>query len=125
LTEPKRERRLRIRPDRTQRARVLRKNATFPERLLWSRLRGGQLGGLRFRRQAAIGPFFADFYCAAASLVIELDGLSHDDSRDRDAQRTEFLKRQGLRAIRFQDDEVVKDLENVMFRIECEIGLHR
>ena len=57
----------RIDPELTRRTRDLRKEASFPERLLWSRLRAKQIGGLKFRRQHPIGPYIADFYCASAN----------------------------------------------------------
>lgn len=60
-------------------ARKLRQDATPPERMLWHLLRNRRLGGYKFRRQQPIGPFIADFYCEAASLVVEWDGHSHHD----------------------------------------------
>jgi len=113
----------RIDPETTHRARSLRKEAPFPERLLWSRLRAGQLGDLRIRRQHPIGPYVADFYCATAKLVIELDGISHDERAEYDADRTRFIEAQGLRVIRFSDDEVIRNVDDVAYRIACEIGL--
>jgi very-short-patch-repair endonuclease len=71
----------RIPPRQTKRVRRLRRDATFPESLLWSCLRGGRAAGMKFRRQAAIGEFIVDFYCASVGLVIELDGLSHETQR--------------------------------------------
>lgn len=124
MNEPVKERHLRVRPDRKRRAHALRSESPFPERLLWSRLRAGQLGGVRFRRQHAIGPYFADFYCARASLVVELDGYSHDETGARDATRTAYMEKQGLRVIRFSDDEVIGDIDDVVHRIACEIGLN-
>ena len=70
----------------------LRANPTEPERILWTILRGRNLAGLKFRRQHPIEPYIVDFYCAEASLVIELDGQSHDDRKAYDDQRTaDFL----------------------------------
>jgi len=59
------------------RARVLRRNSTPAEVILWRDLRNRRFDGHKFRRQRPIGPFIADFYCAALALVIELDGDSH------------------------------------------------
>ena len=56
-----------------KRAKSLRRNLTHPEQTLWSLLRRNQLG-LHFRRQHALGPFILDFYCASASLCVEVDG---------------------------------------------------
>ncbi|MGH8453586.1 MAG: endonuclease domain-containing protein, partial [Nevskiales bacterium] len=69
--------RFRISPDRTAIARRLRRDSTFPERLLWSRIRGSQLAGLKFRRQQVLMGFVVDFYCPDAMLVVEIDGQSH------------------------------------------------
>ena len=115
----------RIAPKTKARARRLRKEAPFPERLLWSHLRAGQLGSMRFRRQHPIGPYICDFYCAAAQLVIELDGLSHDDRAVYDDERTRFIVAHGLRVIRFSDDEVVRNVNDVVYRIACEVGLEQ
>ena len=57
----------------------MRQTATPPEELLWLALRNGQIGGLKFRRQHPIGPYVVDFYCHGAELVVEVDGMSHDD----------------------------------------------
>ncbi len=113
----------RIPPKNTNRARDLRKEAPVPERLLWSRLRGGQLDGIRFRRQHVMGPYVLDFYCAGKKLAIELDGRSHEDSAEHDARRTAYLESGELRVIRFSDDEVLRDLEAVVRRIAFEVGL--
>jgi very-short-patch-repair endonuclease len=107
----------------TGRARRLRKEATFPERLVWSRLRAGQLEGIRFRRQHPIGPHIVDFYCARAKLAIELDGVSHEDREQHDRGRTRYLESLGIRVVRLTNDEVLRDLDDVVFRIACEVGL--
>jgi len=87
-------------------------------------LRAGRPGGVRFRREQPIGPYFADFYCAQAALVIELDGYSHDETADRDATRTAYMEKQGLRVVRFSDDEVIGNIDDVVHRIACESGLN-
>ena len=88
------------------RARRLRRDETDAERKLWLRLRARQLAGVKFRRQVAIGPFFADFYSAERKLVIELDGRQHVERAPRDRARTRYLSDQGYRVIRFWDREV-------------------
>jgi very-short-patch-repair endonuclease len=108
-----REKRHRIPPQKTERAKELRGDSTFPERLLWSRLRGKRLAGLKFRRQHVVGPYFVDFYCAKAQLVIELDGQSHDGCAAYDRQRTEFLERKGLCVVRHSNDDVLDDVDAV------------
>jgi very-short-patch-repair endonuclease len=105
------------------RARRLRRESTSPERILWSILRGGQLAGLKFRRQHPIGPYIADFYCHSASLVVELDGMSHDTTREYDQRRDEYLKRQGLTVLRILNDEVMSDLDAVAMAILAAAGV--
>ena len=96
------------------RARGLRRGSTFPERLLWSRLRNGRCAGLKFRRQHALGPYVADYFCASARIVVELDGRSQDGQEARDGERQNYLERHGLRVIRFTNDEVLANLEGVV-----------
>ena len=69
------------------RSRQLRRESSFPERLLWSRLRNGRCAGLKFRRQQPLGPYVADFFCPSARVAVELDGRSHDGREDEDNQR--------------------------------------
>ena len=78
----------------TNNARRLRRNATIPERMLWNRLRGGSLAGLKFRRQQPIGPCIVDFICHEVALVVEVDGRSHDERGKEDYQRETFLREQ-------------------------------
>jgi very-short-patch-repair endonuclease len=93
-------------PIQTQnRAKVLRKSLSHPERTLWAMLKGNQQG-LHFRRQHAVGIYILDFYCATAKLCVEVDGPSHADTAAYDARRTAWLNDQGIRVIRFSDHEV-------------------
>ena len=116
-------RRPRVTTETRDRAKKLRTEATFPERLLWSRLRANQVGGLHMRRQHPVGPYILDFLCADAKLVIELDGRSHDDREQYDAARTAYLQGLGMRVVRFSDDEVLNNLNEVVRRIAYEVGL--
>ena len=93
-------------------ARQLRAAQTDAERTLWQCLRGGQLDGLKFRRQHPFPPYIADFYCDALKLVIELDGSQHN--AEVDAIRTRFLETQGLTVMRFWDNEVLMQTEAVV-----------
>lgn len=111
----------RIPPHQLDRSKELRREATFPERLLWGRLRSAKLG-CKFRQQHVIGPFYADFYCASAKLVIELDGITHDDRLDYDQKRTLYLEQRGLKVIRFTNDEVLDDLDAVVKEIEQQLS---
>src|SRR5581483_1370190 len=96
----------------TSRARQLRKSMTDAERRLWSKLRGQQLAGLKFRRQAPIGPYIVDFVCLERKLVVEVDGGQH--ARDgTDDRRTAWLEREGYRVIRFWNNDILRNTEGV------------
>jgi len=98
---------------------------TIPERLLWGKLRDRRLAGIKFRRQHPVGPYVADYYCPAASLVIELDGRSHLGQEAPDRERQDYLEGQGLRVIRFSNDKVIYNLIEVLKAIAeaCEAVL--
>ncbi len=117
------ENRPRATSEQIDRARELRRDATFPERLLWGRLRASRLCGLKFRRQHPIGPFVADFFCSEHRLVIELDGNSHDGRAEQDARRSEYLRQEGLGVVRFGNDDVLRDLEAVLKAILLACGV--
>jgi len=94
----------------TDRARQLRKNMTASEWRVWSYLKGRQLDGWKFRKQAPIGPYVVDFVCFAARLVVELDGNSHDDVVfDHDKRRQAWLESQGFKVLRLSADNPEKD----------------
>jgi len=95
-----------------ERARDLRMHSTDAEHKLWSVLRGGQLDGLKFRRQHPVPPYTVDFFCASAKLVIELDGSQH--SEESDATRTRFLQSRGLVVLRFWNNQVLTEIEAVV-----------
>lgn len=102
------------------RARVLRADATPAEMDLWAILRGGKLGTC-FRRQQPVGPFIVDFYCAAAGLVIELDGAGHADHLAHDARRTAWLNARGLTVMRFSNADVLKQPAEVFVAISTAV----
>jgi len=103
-------------PPRTRRARDLRLNPTDVERRLWHRLSARQLGGHKFIRQMAVGPYFADFACREKKLIVELDGGQHAVS-PTDEIRTASLEAQGYRVIRFWNNEVNEHIDGVLERI--------
>jgi len=105
-------------------AKRLRVTATDFERKLWSRLRNGQVNGLRFRRQQPIGPYIADFYCSAAKLVVELDGNQHGaaHNRDYDLRRTNYMIERGYRVLRFANHELMHDCDEVLDSIVRAVG---
>jgi very-short-patch-repair endonuclease len=98
-------------------ARTLRAKATEAEVKLWSRLRKRQLYGFQFRRQYSIGPYFADFFCLKAKLVVEVDGSQHADQKEQDQRRSECLRTKGYRVLRFWNFEVISDVDSVVERI--------
>jgi very-short-patch-repair endonuclease len=98
-------------------ARRLRREQTEWEHNLWTRLRRRQLKGFKFRRQHPIGPFFADFFCPEAKLVIEIDGSQHADELALDKNRTEFLRDAGYSVLRFWNHEIRAEIDAVMQRI--------
>ena len=100
-----------------QAARQLRKSMTGAEPVLWSRLRGHQLGGHKFRRQVPLGPFVVDFTCHASRLVVEVDGPAHEASIRQDALRDAYLRRSGFRVLRFSADAVLQRLDDVLTTI--------
>jgi len=105
-------------PEHIENARRLRRTATIPERMLWNRLRGVRLAGLKFRRQQPIGPYIVDFFCHEVGLVVEIDGRSHDGRGTQDFRREEFLRRQqGLQVLRVTNDDVLKETESVLLAI--------
>jgi very-short-patch-repair endonuclease len=101
----------------TDRARALRRDKTDAERKLWAVLRGRRLDGFKFRRQVPIDRFFADFACAEAKLVVELDGGQHADRLAYDAERTEVIEACGWRVIRFWNHQVQREAESVIHTI--------
>ncbi|MEM8945501.1 MAG: endonuclease domain-containing protein [Planctomycetota bacterium] len=98
-------------------------NATFPEQLLWSKLRARQLGGIKFRRQHPIEPYIVDFYCATAKLAIELDGRSHDDTQLYDQDRETIIRREGVRVLRIANDDILQNLDGVLELIANSAGI--
>ena len=95
----------------------LRRRATPAEDILWEALRDRRLAGLTFRRQHGVGSFVLDFFCAACKLVVEVDGIVHDQQVEQDRYRTEHLAQYCYRVIRFRNEEVFSDLDAVLERI--------
>ena len=103
-------------PQLKTRARSLRSNLTDAKRRLWRRLRRKQISGIQFYRQKPIGNYIVDFYAPVIRLVVEVDGSHHLDTRQTryDAQRSEYLKRLGLKVLRFDDQQVLTQTEAVV-----------
>ena len=109
--------------DMVLRARALRRDMTLPEGMLWQVLRQ-RPDGCNFRRQHPIGRCVVDFYCAAAHLVIEVDGGSHSmgDRPEQDIRRDNWLRTRGFRIIRFRAIDVINDLPSVVTTITLACG---
>jgi very-short-patch-repair endonuclease len=101
-------------------AKELRKNQTPQEIILWSRLRAKKFNKLKFRRQHPIGRYIVDFVCYEKKLIIGLDGRQHkeDDRKEYDRVRTEFLKGEGFKVLRFWNNDVNKNLNGILVEIE-------
>jgi very-short-patch-repair endonuclease len=100
-----------------RRARHMRNNPTEPEKRLWRHLSGEQLNGHKFRRQQVIGWFIADFVCPRQRLIIEVDGDTHDEAKDR--LRDDTLAGRGYRVLRVTNDDVMRNMDGVL-RFLCE-----
>jgi very-short-patch-repair endonuclease len=102
------------------RAKKLRKNMTLPEVLLWKAIKGKQIGGFDFDRQRPIDHFIVDFYCKDLQLAIEVDGGYHfeDEMLKKDAIRQERLEELGVTFLRFTNDEVKRNLAEVVEKIK-------
>ena len=96
--------------------RRLRNDMPPSEILLWSKLRGKQLLGMKFRRQYSVGPYCIDFFCSEISLAVELDGDSHftDEAKRYDQERQRWIESFGIRFLRFTNTDVHENLEGVL-----------
>lgn len=101
-------------------SRKLRNNSTLGEILLWKQLRAGKIRGFTFNRQKPLGNYIVDFYCKPLQLVIEVDGGYHFEKEQKilDAERQKILEEMGISFLRFHDEEIKKDMEVVLRRIE-------
>jgi very-short-patch-repair endonuclease len=107
--------RLSLTRDAIDQARRLRKRMTRPERILWRALREA-FPEHHWRKQVPLGPYFADFVCHSAGIIIEVDGGQHASVVEYDRVRTLFLEAQGYRVLRFWNNEVLNNSAGVL---EC------
>ena len=100
-------------------AKKQKENPTEAEVFLWKNLKDKQLHGYKFRRQHIIGQFIADFVCIKKRLVIEVDGGYHSlpEVQISDEQRSAILKEQGFKVIRFSNEEVINNIDSVLYKI--------
>ena len=96
---------------------------TPAEVYLWKRLKRKQVFGYDFDRQRPINEYIVDFYCKSLRLVIEIDGSSHDykGAYEKNVIRQEKLESLGVSFLRFRDQDVFQDIDNVILEIEGRI----
>lgn len=96
-------------------------NHTKAELLCWKYLSNArekkEQKGLKFVQQAPIGPYFADFYCRRARLVVEIDGDYHDGQVKYDQRRDNFMTERGIMVLRYKNEEVLADIPTVLSKI--------
>jgi ATP-dependent helicase HrpA/adenine-specific DNA-methyltransferase len=97
------------------RARQLRTQETWAEKLVWRWLRNRRFNGYKFRRQHPVGAYYLDFFCEEARLGIELDGFQHGfpDGQLHDAEREAFLKSRGITTLRFWNSHVRRNAQTI------------
>ena len=102
----------------------LRNNMPKAEIILWSKLKGKQMNGFKFRRQYGVGPYVIDFYCPKLKLAIEVDGDSHfkEGAEQYDQKRQKFIESYNIHFLRFANADVYENLEGVIDIILDEIG---
>jgi very-short-patch-repair endonuclease len=91
----------------------MRRDMTDAERKLWFLLRDRRLDGAKFRRQAPVGRYIADFVCLRRKLIIEADGGHHVDN-ERDVVRDRWLEREGYVVVRYSNIDILKNPEGVL-----------
>ena len=97
-----------------------RKNQTEAEKLIWEEIRKEKLG-YKFRRQHTIETFIADFVCLEKNLVIEVDGDIHENFKEYDEARTNFLNNSGFEVLRFSNKEVFENINKVLEQIKMKL----
>jgi len=91
---------------------------TPEEKILWEELRGRRFQGTKFRRQVNIGPYIADFLCWRHYLIIEVDGGIHNERKEQDANRDDYLRNHKFRILRLKNEEVRNSLPSALLKIE-------
>lgn len=99
----------------------LRNNQTGSEKLLWKYISKNKILGLRFLRQYSAGPYILDFYCPKIRLGVELDGKIHERNRLYDKDREKYLDGLDIKIIRFQNDDVFKNIKSVLNDLQNKI----
>ena len=111
-------------PNLKELARQLRNNSTKAEIILWQKLKGKQMYGYDFHRQKPIDNYIIDFFCHELMLGIEVDGYSHQiiEVFNKDVKKEGVMNMIGIHILRFSDEQVLKDTDNVIRAIEWYIA---
>ena len=114
-----------VTPKNRKNAKAMRRVMTDAELKLWNELRAHRLMGLAFRRQFPVAGYIVDFACPTYKLIVEIDGSQHgqDEQAAADLARTERLQQDGWTVLRFWNDDVLRDLDNVCQHIVIAAGL--
>ncbi len=104
-------------------ARTLRSQQTEAEQRLWYHLRAHRFLGLKFKRQKPMGLYIVDFVCLEQRLIIEIDGGQHAEQIDYDQRRDAWLRSQGHTVLRFWNNEVIQQLDEVLEQIRCTLAV--
>ena len=108
----------RVTQDKIALAKELRSKMTGAEKILWQQLRSNRLGGWHFRRQQILFGYLADFYCHAASLIVEVDGEIHEYQKAEDRERDDALMEKGFKTLRFKNHDIENNLTSVLSKIQ-------
>ena len=100
----------------------MRSAMTEAELKLWNELRAHRLMGLAFRRQMPVGGYIVDFACPEYKLIVEVDGSQHADNETYDRARTTYLEGPVWQVVRFWNDDVLNDIDNVCLHILRLVG---
>ncbi len=103
-----------------EKAKEMRANPTLAESTLWQQLKSKKLD-IKFRQQHLIEEFIVDFVCLKKKLIIEVDGKIHESQIEKDEQRTKKLENKGYKVVRFTNEEVIEDIDVVIFKIKNEL----
>jgi very-short-patch-repair endonuclease len=87
--------------------------------LLWRRLSGRKLRSFKFSRQMPVGPYFADFLCREARLIVEIDGASHDSRQNHDQRRDAYMRSEDYTVLRFTDRDIAANIDGVLQAISA------
>ena len=106
-----------------EKIRLLRKNQTETEKIIWEILRNRKIMGIKFRRQYPIGEYIVDFYSVKSKLVIEIDGMWHytEERIEYDKIRTKYIACKGIKVIRFSNKEILENIEKVINEIKIHL----